>query len=161
MQTDFMVAGLVPPAMHVVQAAGGCAVTAMAVVGVDLWVADQSGTIRVWELAVCGDSGDYGCHTCRTLCLHNGSTGHSTAVIGLASVGGCQGVMWSGSRDCTRLWHAYRRSCIMEVKRCIDMRCCTASADDNGEYIWTGHGDGSITKWRAADAELLLHIPSP
>lgn len=88
----------------------------------------------------------------QTLCLLNGSSGHDAAVVGLAAAGGPQGVVWSGSRDCTRVWHAYRRNCIMEVKRCVDMRCCAVSGDESGgEYVWTGHGDGSIIKWRAGE----------
>jgi hypothetical protein len=145
----------------------------------ELWVGDKEGGIRVWQIGT-EESGLYGqvplreqvsttanSDACppaqdlgKALCLHSGARGHAGALAGLAASGGPQGVVWSGSRDCTRVWHAYRQTSLLTVARCEDLRCCAA----DGDTVWTGHADGGVSKWGARDAELLLHIgplPTP
>ena len=68
---------------------------------------------------------------------------------------------------------AFRQKAKAVVPRCTDVRGCTTTIEpaistgaNNGaepeatSYVWTAHGDGSVSKWESHTLELLLVIPA-
>ena len=68
---------------------------------------------------------------------------------------------------------AFQQKAKAVVPRCTDVRGCTTTIEpaistgaNNGaepeatSYVWTAHGDGSVSKWESHTLELLLVIPA-
>lgn len=135
--------------------------TAIVAVGEqEVWVADGTGVVRVWEVTAEGGQSIVTDRATATLCLTDGSSGHQQGVRALTSAYGVRGVVWSCSTDITRVWDAWQRTCRMTVDRCTDAHSCVSSTDGVDEFVWTGHGNGSVLKWHARSAELLLAVPA-
>lgn len=155
-------AGVLAPAPLVFREEGISApLTAAVGVGEhEIWVADGAGVVRVWEMTAHEGQSVTVDRATATLCLTDGSSGHQQAVQALASAYGERGVVWSCSADTTRVWDAWQRTCRMTVDRCTDAYSCVSSTDGVDEFVWTGHGNGSVLKWHGRTAELLLVVPA-
>ena len=151
---------LLAPEPLVFREDGAAAVVSLAAVGDrEIWTGDKSGAIRVWEMGEEQTAGSD--RAAAQLCLTDGSSGHGHAVRAIAAAHGARGVVWSFSADATRVWDAWQRSCRTTVDRCSDVHSCATSGDGVDEFVWTGHGDGSVGKWESRGAELLLVVPAP
>jgi hypothetical protein len=154
--------GLLAPTPMVFREEGASApLTAAVAVGRrEVWTADGAGVVRIWEVEAEEGQSVVADRVTAVLCLTDGSTGHQQAVRGLASAHGERGVVWSCSVDSTRIWDAWQRTCRMTVERCTDVHSCISSTDGVDEFMWTGHGNGSVLKWQSRTAELLLVVPA-
>ncbi len=152
---------LVPePLVFREEGVGAPLTAAVGVGGREIWVADGAGVVRVWEVAPQEGEPVVVDRVTATLCLTDGSSGHQKSVRALASAYGERGVVWSCSADTTRIWDAWQRTCRMTVDRCTDVHSCVSSTDGVDEFVWTGHGNGSVFKWHGRSAELLLVVPA-